>query len=226
MPCRAGDFEKERLEMVSQQLEARGLHDVSVLEAMRTVPRHCFIPENLRAFAYEDRPLPIGQHQTISQPYMVALMSALMLPDPEETVLEVGTGSGYQAAILAHLFKQVYTIEMREELALQAIKTFKECEIHNIETRIGDGSTGWQEHAPYHAIVVTAASPRPPRPLLDQLKEKGRLVIPVGGWEGQTLQIWTAEKQEFVCTYSISVAFVPLRGQYGWSESEWQWYDK
>jgi protein-L-isoaspartate(D-aspartate) O-methyltransferase len=226
MPCRASDFEKERLEMVSQQLEARGLHDVNVLEAMRVVPRHCFIPENLRSFAYEDRPLPIGQHQTISQPYMVALMSALMLPDPEETVLEVGTGSGYQAAILAHLFKQVYTIEMREELALKAIKTFEECEIHNIETRLGDGSIGWQEHAPYHAIVVTAASPRPPRPLLDQLKENGRLVIPVGGWEGQTLQIWTAEKKEFVCTYSISVAFVPLRGQYGWSESEWQWYDK
>ncbi|MEN6436587.1 MAG: protein-L-isoaspartate(D-aspartate) O-methyltransferase [Anaerolineaceae bacterium] len=226
MPCQAQDYEKERLEMVSQQIEARGLRDPGVLEAMRCVPRHCFVPENLHAVAYEDRPLPIGQHQTISQPYMVALMSAMMLPDSEASVLEIGTGSGYQAAVLAHLFKQVYTIELREELALQAIKTFAEYGFSNIETRIGDGSGGWQEHAPYHAIVVTAASPRPPRPLLDQLKENGRLIIPVGGWEGQTLQIWTAEKEDYVCTYSISVAFVPLRGQYGWSETDWQWYDK
>jgi len=225
MPCDARRFLQQRLDMVTYQLERRGLHDDNVLAAMRQVPRHCFIPDQLQDMAYEDRPLPIGHGQTISQPYMVGLMSALALPDPEGTVLEVGTGSGYQAAVLSLLFKQVFTIELNQELARNAERVFLELGMQNIHARYGDGSCGWEEFAPYQAILVTAASPRPPQPLLDQLAEDGRLVIPVGSKPGQTLQTWTTRQGVFHCTYSIPVVFVPLRGKFGWSVDDWEWYD-
>lgn len=225
MPVNPSEFLQQRLDMVAQQLEHRGLHEENVLAAMRRMPRHCFVPGPLQDAAYEDRPLPIGHGQTISQPYMVGLMSSLMQPDPEGVVLEVGTGSGYQAAILSCLFKQVFTIELNPELAGKAEAAFTELGLDNIQVKAGDGSCGWDEFAPYHAIMVTAASPRPPQPLLNQLAENGKLVIPVGSRSGQTLQIWTSGQGAFHCSFSISVVFVPLRGEYGWSEDDWQWYD-
>ncbi len=225
MPCDASEFLQQRLEMVAYQLERRGVHDENVLAAMRQVPRHCFVPGALQELAYEDRPLPIGHGQTISQPYIVGLMSTLVQPDPEGAILEVGTGSGYQAAVLSFLFKQVFTIELNQELARKAGEVFSELELKNIQVKAGDGSCGWDEFAPFQAIMVTAASPRPPQPLLDQLAENGRLVIPVGSKPGQTLQIWTSWLGAFHCTYSIPVVFVPLRGKYGWSGNDWEWYD-
>ncbi len=225
MSCIASDFLQQRLEMVARQLERRGLYDKNVLAAMRQIPRHCFVPESMLDEAYDDRPLPIGHGQTISQPYMVGLMSSLVQPDPEGSILEVGTGSGYQAAVLSCLFNQVFTIELNQELARKAETLFSELGLGNIHVKAGDGSCGWEEFGPYHAIMVTAASPRPPQPLLDQLKENGRLVIPVGSKQGQTLQIWTSRHGTFQCDYSIPVVFVPLRGKYGWSENDWQWYD-
>lgn len=225
MPCNASDFQQQRLDMVAHQLERRGLLDKNVLAAMRKVPRHCFVPGSLQDAAYEDRPLPIGHGQTISQPYMVGLMTSLVQPDPEGAILEVGTGSGYQAAVLSFLFKQVYTVELNQDLAKNAEMLFAELGMENIQVKAGDGSCGWEEFSPYHAIMVTAASPRPPQPLLNQLAENGRLVIPVGSKLGQTLQIWTSAHGTYHCTYSIPVVFVPLRGKYGWSEDDWQWYD-
>lgn len=225
MPCSKTEKEKLRQEMVAQQLVGRDITDEKVLHAMRQVPRHCFVPEDMRELAYEDRPLPIKQGQTISQPYMVALMSSLMQPDAEAKVLEIGTGSGYQAAVLAQLFKEVFTIELYAELAESAKRVYAELEIPNIQVKTGDGSAGWSEHAPYHAIIVTAASPAPPQPLLEQLAARGRLIIPVGNVHGQTLQIWTAARGKYQCINSIPVAFVPLRGKYGWSDADWRWYD-
>ncbi len=225
MPCSKMEYEKLRQEMVAHQLVGRDITDELVLHAMQQIPRHCFVPEKVRDMAYEDRPLPIGQGQTISQPYMVALMCSLMQPDAEARVLEIGTGSGYQAAVLAHLFKEVFTIELLAELAENAKRIYAELEMSNIQVKIGDGSAGWSEHAPYHAIIVTAASPAPPQPLLNQLTDGGRLIIPVGNVHRQTLQIWTATRGKFQYINSIPVAFVPLRGKYGWSDADWQWYD-
>lgn len=204
--------------MVSQQIERRGVHDERLLQAMRMVPRHLFVPGDKQELAYEDFPVRIGQGQTISQPYIVALMTEMLALEGGETVLEVGTGSGYQAAVLSHLADRVHTVERHADLAETARLVLDSLGIANVFIHVGDGSKGWPETAPYDGIVVTAAAPKPPQPLLDQLADGGRLVIPVGDRFMQDLQIWTREGDAFQKQRGINVAFVPLRGEYGWQE--------
>jgi len=209
----------ERKRMVEDQLVWRGIHDPRLLEAMRSVPRHCFVPEEYRDMAYSDGPLPIGTGQTISQPYIVALMSESVALKGSEKVLEVGTGSGYQAAILGFLAREVHTIERHISLAEQARLVLEELGYKNITVHTGDGSKGLPDHAPYQAIVVTASAPKVPKPLLDQLDEGGCLILPVGDrWGGQTLQLWERHGAKFEYEAILPVAFVPLRGEYGWKE--------
>jgi protein-L-isoaspartate(D-aspartate) O-methyltransferase len=217
----SAEFANERELMVEQQLAGRGLRDKRLLQAMGSVPRHCFVPEAYRHLAYTDGPLPIGRGQTISQPYMVALMTDLLTLKGSEVVLEVGTGSGYQAAVLAALAHQVYTIERHASLVKRVLLIFAELEINNVIVIAGDGSRGLPEHALYDGIIVTAAAPRVPRPLLEQLKPDGRLVLPVGGEYGQHLQVWTRDGEAFRSRVVVPVAFVPLRGEFGWSSREW-----
>ena len=195
--------------MVKSQIEARGIKDKNVLEAMRFVPRHRFVSENMKAFAHNDEPLPIGEGQTISQPYIVAYMTEALHLKKEERVLEVGTGSGYQAAILAEIAKEIYTVEIIESLSLNAQKVLKELGYTNIYFKIGDGSFGWREHAPYDAIMVTAAPERIPEALREQLKIYGRMIIPVG-MTFQELILITREKKKFKKKTLLPVRFVPL----------------
>ena len=202
-----------RAEMVRQQIEARGVRDEKVLAAMRKVPRHRFVPESERTRAYRDTPLPIGQGQTISQPYIVALMTERVRPQPTDHVLEVGTGSGYQAAVLAELVDHVYSIELEPELASSAAQVLKELGYENITTRQGDGYGGWPDAAPFDIIVVTAAPDHIPQPLVDQLKTGGRLIVPVGRQHGiQSLQLLSKDAAGRVQENTITlVQFVPLR---------------
>jgi protein-L-isoaspartate(D-aspartate) O-methyltransferase len=213
---------EERARMVAGQIEARGIHDPRVLAALHAVPRHHFISAQMQERAYEDLPLPIGLGQTISQPYMVAAMTHLLALCGDETVLEIGCGSGYQAAVLGLLAARVHTIEYLPDLAERAAKTLTALGIDNVFVHTGDGSSGWPPAAPYAGIVVTAAAPSAPEQLLGQLAEGGRLVIPVGGKEGQNLQVWTRRGETFQPQTLFAVSFVPLRGQSGWSESDWQ----
>lgn len=208
------DFANERKHMVETQIMHRGLLEPRLLAAFQSVPRHLFVPEDERFLAYGDGPLPIGCGQTISQPYIVALMTHLLELGGEERVLEVGTGSGYQSAILSSLAKEVHTIEFVPELAVRARKLL--ADYPNVSCHVGDGSLGWPEAAPYDGIIVTAAAPKAPRALLDQLKDGGRLVIPIGGHGYQELEVWTRCMDEFDRRSEITVAFVPLRGKDGW----------
>lgn len=206
--------EKKRHDMIKEQLTARGIRDPRVLAAMRSVPRHAFVPEDLRAYAYDDRPLPIGYGQTISQPYIVAYMTEKLRPDPTDRILEIGTGSGYQAAVLAELVKEVYTIEIVESLAKRAAKVLKELGYNNVTVRAGDGYRGWPEHAPFDGIIVTAAPDHVPAPLPEQVKEGGWLVIPVGSWAGiQSLKIFRKRYGELRLESELPVRFVPMTGE-------------
>jgi len=207
-------FEIDRHNMVEKQIVGRGLRDPRLLAAFESVPRHLFVREEDRYCAYMDAPLPIGFEQTISQPYIVALMTNLLQLAGNECVLEVGTGSGYQAAILGHMAQEVHTIEFLPDLAVRAKRLLSD--YPNVFCHLGDGSLGWKEAAPYDAIVVTAAAPKTPQTLLDQLKDGGRLVIPVGKRGYQILEVWTRQGDQFDCDEMIEVAFVPLRGKYGW----------
>lgn len=210
--------------MVDQQMISRGIRDERVLEAMLAIPRHEFVPPEQAHLAYIDAPLPIGNNQTISQPYIVALMTELLCLKGEETVLEIGTGSGYQAAILAYLAKKVYSIERIPELAARARALLHLLQLENIEVIDGDGSCGLAEHAPYQAIIVTASAPEVPKPLEDQLSDGGRLVVPVGSRVGQVLELWRRKGPKLVCEKLAPVAFVPLIGKHAWSpEGKSRW---
>ena len=195
--------------MVDAQIEARGVKDQKVLAAMRKVPRHLFVPENMKLYAYQDEPLLIGEGQTISQPYIVAYMSEALQLKGHERVLEVGTGSGYQAAILAEIVKEVFSVELLESLSLNAQDVLKKLSYKNIYFRVGDGTLGWKEHAPYDAIIVTAAPTKVPGALQDQLISGGRMVIPVGA-AFQELVLVTKEKRKFKKKKLLPVRFVPL----------------
>ncbi len=214
------DYTSARNRMVSDQLVPRRIKDERVLDAMRTIPRHLFIPVDLRYLAYADAPLPIGNRQTISQPYIVALMTELLELEGKERILEIGTGSGYQAAILAYLAGEVYTVERISDLAENARKVFQELEIKNIQVFERDGSSGLPEFAPYDAIMVTAAAPKVPSPLQEQLADLGRLVVPVGGRDGQILERWRKKGSELKCEHIAPVAFVPLVGDFGWESDD------
>jgi protein-L-isoaspartate(D-aspartate) O-methyltransferase len=214
------EYDRARERMVRSQIEARGIHDPQVLAAMRQVPRHLFVPVNVRDSACRDTPLPIGKGQTISQPYIVALMTELLELTDEESVLEIGTGSGYQAAILSLLAREVYTVERLPGLARNAEEVLCQLGYTNVHVRVGDGTLGWPEHAPYDAIIVTAAPPQIPSPLLDQLADRGRLVAPIGPRWTQNLVRVRREGEIFHKEYLTAVAFVPLVGEHGWEERE------
>ena len=211
-PVAEGDTEAARRRMVERQIEARGLDDERVLAVMRKVPRHEFVPPSGRASAYEDRPLPIGHDQTISQPYIVAVMTDLADLDAKARVLEVGTGSGYQAAVLAELVAEVYTIEIVEPLATRAARTLARLGYRSVHVRHGDGYRGWPEAAPFDAIVVTAAAPTLPPALLEQLSVGGRLVIPVGDRD-QQLEVHRRTSSGVSVERVFSVRFVPMTGE-------------
>ena len=203
-------FDKLREDMVVHQIEARGVKDPRVLEAMRKVKRHLFVPQETKDYAYSDCALPIENHQTISQPYIVALMTELGVIQPQDIVLEIGTGSGYQAAILAEVAKKVYTIELITDLCKEADIRLKKLGYKNIETRCGDGYRGWPEASPFDAIIVTACAKEVPQELLNQLKPGGRLVIPLGDFF-QDLYLFTKDKDNHIDKKSIiPVRFVPL----------------
>jgi protein-L-isoaspartate(D-aspartate) O-methyltransferase len=217
-------FANLRHRMVTEQIISRGVKDKRVLEALRRVPRHWFVPEEYANIAYSDSPLPIGHGQTISQPYIVALMTELLELEGGENVLEVGTGSGYQAALLAYLARQVHTIERHAGLADHADEVLLRLRFTNVRVHVGDGSLGLPKYAPYQAIMITAAAPSVPQPIFDQLDEGGRLVLPVGGAGGQMLDRWRKRSGEFKQEHIAPVAFVPLRGQHGWNEDNWGFY--
>ncbi|NQT29788.1 MAG: protein-L-isoaspartate(D-aspartate) O-methyltransferase [Candidatus Saganbacteria bacterium] len=210
------DYKKLRQEMANTQLIPRGIKNQRVLEAFSKIPRERFVPANLQSAAYDDCALPIGKNQTISQPYMVAIMTELLDLQGNETILEVGTGSGYQAAILAELCKKVYSIERIETLAKPAEKVIKELGYNNIEFVVGDGTNGYPQSAPYAGIIVTAGCPEIPQPLIDQLKDQGRLVIPVGSRYQQILTLVKKEGPEINIEESVGCVFVPLLGKFGW----------
>lgn len=209
------DFTQARSRMVDEQIAVRGIDDEAVLMAMRTIPRHAFVPESMINQAYADHPLPIGYGQTISQPFIVALMTQTLNPKPGQRILEIGTGSGYQAAVLAELGVDVYTIEIIPELADQAAQRLSDLGYTNIHTLNADGYFGWQEYAPFDAIIVTAAPDHLPQPLANQLTEGGRLVIPIGP-VGFLQTLWLFEKidGELQATNLGGVTFVPFTGDH------------
>jgi protein-L-isoaspartate(D-aspartate) O-methyltransferase len=212
------DFKKERLAMVEEQLRRRGIHDPRLLAIMANIPRHSFVSSDYQLAAYEDRPLPIGEGQTISQPYMVAVMTQSLELKGDERVLEIGTGSGYQTAILAELAKTIFTIERIQELLLRAQKILREFGYENIFFLTGDGTKGWPEKAPFDGIIVTAGAPEIPQTLTSQLAEGGRLVIPVGPRYTQTLYKVTRQRNQFTEEDLTGCVFVPLVGDFGWKE--------
>src|SRR3984893_3327289 len=208
-----GDFAAQRQRMVQEQLMPRGIHEERVLAAMAKVPREEFVPEPLRAASYADQPLPIGYDQTISLSFIVAFMTEQLRPRPHDRVLEIGTGSGYQAAILAELVADVYSIEIIEPLARMAETTLQRLGYKNVDVKIGDGYKGWAEHAPFDAVIVTCAPDHVPQALIDQLKEGGRMIIPVGGPGEQDLYLLEKEKGELRRRAVSPVRFVPMTGE-------------
>ena len=209
-------YDRLRQEMVEKQIEARGISDVRVLDAMRQVPRHLFVSEALMDQAYSDFPLPIGEQQTISQPYIVAEMTQALQLSPEDRVLEIGTGSGYQAAILSKIVYRVYSIERIHSLYVRTRKLFDRLGYHNIVTRYSDGTTGWKDMGPFDAIIVTAGSPEIPAVLVNQLTIGGRMVIPVGSQHSQDLIKLVRDQNGIHQTNLGGCRFVKLVGEHGW----------
>ncbi len=216
-----GSDKQKREKMVEKQLVTRGIKDNRMLEAFRTVPRHLFVPRQYRQDSYKDCPLPIGEKQTISQPFIVAHMTELLNIRKGDKVLEIGTGSGYQASILNYLGAKVYGVERIKKLKEQAERNFKQAGCENVKIKYGDGTKGWPGYAPYRGILVTAASPSLPGPLLEQLEESGRLVIPEGGKFIQELKVYTKlENGEVKADNYGGCRFVPLLGEHGWDEKK------
>ncbi len=207
------DFATERERMVKEQLVMRGINGERVLAVMNKVPREQFVPESLRAASYTDQPLPIGYDQTISQPYIVAFMTEQLRPEPQDRVLEIGTGSGYQAAILAELVAEVYSIEIIEPLAKTAESTLQRLGYKNVHVKVGDGYKGWPEHAPFDSIIVTCAPDHVPHPLIEQLKEGGRMIIPVGPFGDQDLYLLEKKNGQLERRAVSPVRFVPMTGE-------------
>jgi protein-L-isoaspartate(D-aspartate) O-methyltransferase len=206
------DFPAQRERMVKEQIVMRGVVEERVLAAMRKVPREEFVPAEYRAESYTDRPLPIGYDQTISQPFIVAFMTEELRPEPTDRVLEIGTGSGYQAAILAELVAEVYSIEIIEPLAKSAEATLQRLGYKNVHVKAGDGYKGWPEHAPFDSIIVTCAPERVPQPLIDQLKDGGRMIIPVGAKFAQELYLLEKKNGRLEQSAVLPVRFVPMAG--------------
>lgn len=213
---RESHFAAARARMVREQLAARGVTDARVLEAMAAVPRHLFVPPAYRGEAYDDRALPIDGGQTISQPFMVALMTQWLAVQPGATILEIGTGSGYQAAVLARLANRVVTIERHADLSAKANALFRYLGVSNIECLVGDGTLGWPPLAPYGGVIVTAGAPAVPEALRAQLADGGRLVVPVGGRDAQRLEVIRRSDGAFERALSVECRFVPLIGEEGW----------
>jgi protein-L-isoaspartate(D-aspartate) O-methyltransferase len=213
-------YERQREEMVRRQIEARGIKDPVVLSAFRSVPRHLFVSEALKDQAYGDYPLPIGEQQTISQPYIVAEMTQALELRKDDRVLEIGTGSGYQAAILAEIVYRVYTIERIRSLYIQARKLLDKLHYHNIVMRCGDGTAGWKDESPFDAIIVTAGAPHVPEKLLEQLAEGGRMVVPVGNQHSQDLVKVVKDKKGIIKSNLGGCRFVKLIGEHGWKENK------
>jgi len=208
-------YQEKRERMVTEQIEARGVKDKKVLEAMRKVPRHKFVSDEYKPYAYQDSPLPLKCGQTISQPYIVGLMSELLKPKKGDKILEVGTGSGYQAAVLSLIVKKVYTIEIFEKLGTSAKKRLKDLGYNNVEVKIADGYYGWKENAPFDCIIVTCAAGYVPPPLLEQLKEGGRMCIPVGApFLVQTLMLIEKKEGKIISHSICPVRFVPMLGKH------------
>jgi len=212
------EYSTQCFEMIEKQLRRRGITDAAVLAAMTAVPRHAFVAEELRSHAYDDLPLPIGSGQTISQPYIVAAMTVALDLQPNDRVLEIGTGCGYQAAVLSCLTKEVFTIERRPELASSASAKLAQLGYANAHVHCGDGTLGLLELAPFDAILVAAAAPAVPKPLLRQLAEGGRMIVPVGDSEHQELQLIEKRGNVFPTKILEGCRFVPLVGHYGWQE--------
>lgn len=215
-------FAQARLEMVETQIRRRHVTDSRVLECLERVPRHEFVPAEFRARAYEDAPLPIGEGQTISQPYIVAAMTAALRLQGDERVLEIGTGFGYQAAVLACLAREVFSVEFRAELATEAAERLARLDFKNVHVHCGDGTLGLPEFAPYDAILVAAAAPSVPAPLLAQLAEGGRMIVPVGDVENQDLRLIERSHDTFRTIMLEPCRFVPLLGAHGWKDSPQQ----
>ncbi|MBF0225505.1 MAG: protein-L-isoaspartate(D-aspartate) O-methyltransferase [Desulfobacterales bacterium] len=211
-------FERMREDMVSKQIEARGIKDPNVIAAVKKVPRHLFVPEALMDQAYGDFPLPIGEHQTISQPYMVALMTEALEVTKDDRVLEIGMGSGYQAAILASIVFRVYTIERIYSLFLKTRKLFDALQYYNIVSKYSDGTLGWKDQSPFDAIIVTAGAPNVPQTLIDQLAVGGRLIVPAGDKYSQELIKIVKTEQGIKQINLGSCRFVKLIGEYGWKD--------
>ncbi|CAN5268610.1 protein-L-isoaspartate(D-aspartate) O-methyltransferase [soil metagenome] len=204
-------FKKQREEMVERQIMQRGVKDPAVVKSMKNVKRHLFVPENNISNAYDDRPLPIGYGQTISQPYIVAYMTDIIDPKTDNKILEIGTGSGYQAAVLAEIVREVYTVEIIPELGNAAAARLKRLGYNNVNVKVSDGYHGWKEHAPYDAIVVTAAAEFVPPPLIEQLKDGGKIIIPIGSpFMNQTLMLINKKGKKITTKSLMPVVFVPF----------------
>jgi len=212
------DFQNLREKMVREQLIPRNINNEKVIAAFYKVPRHRFVPQELIKNSYEDYPLPIGCNQTISQPYMVALMTQLLELNGHERVLEVGTGSGYQSAILAEICKEVYSVERFEKLANKAIALLKQLGYDNIKVKVEDGTEGWEDFSPFDGIIVTAAAPDIPKNLIAQLNNGGKMVVPIGGHFSQMLTLIEKFESKITTTDICGCVFVPLVGKYGWNE--------
>lgn len=213
------EFAYQRDRMV-RLVEERGVRDERVLKAMREIPRHLFVPAHMNAQAYSDRALPIGANQTISQPYVAARMSELLKVEPGHSVLEIGTGSGYQTAILSKLARRVFSLERISDLAHNAIDRLRRLGLDNVKIQTFDGTVGWSDMAPFDRILVTAGAPKAPEPLLDQLRPGGRLLIPEGGRDQQKLVVYRKLRQGVRRTEGESVIFVPLVGRHGWKKEQ------